>query len=154
MMIWLSDDPDVPQVLLVHQFETYFGDCEVYIAWSLPSNTAPDDISHFTISINGTHVDNETRNTNETLTTIVYSLCSCGSHNISISAVNRCGRSSRSVIVTVDGQLPTPQLIIDCQDKINTTSDTTTSRNEYQSMYTGLHQHIHGDVYDVIIARS
>lgn len=123
----------MPQILSARQFETYSGNCDIYLLWSLPNNTAPNDTSHFAIYINGTHIADETRNNvNENLTVTVYRLCSCGSHNISITAVNRCGKSGRSVLITVDDQLSIHQLTLDCHN-INSTSITMTGRNEYQT---------------------
>ena len=130
--MWFSDDPDIPQVLSARQYETYSGNYDIYLSWNLPSNIAPDDISHFTIYIDRTHIANETRSVNESLTVTVYRLCSCGSHNISITAVNRCGRSGRSVFIIVDVQLPMHQLTLGYHD-IDNTSITTTGRDEYQT---------------------
>ena len=143
---WFSDDPDIPQVISASQCETYYRNCDIYLSWSLPNNIAPDDISHFTIYIDGTHVANKTRNVNESLIVIVYRLCSCGSHNISISAVNRCGRSGRSTLVTVDDQLPIPQLTIECQYD----STTTMGRNQIIIMYTCAHIHTHSSYMTLI----
>lgn len=114
----------------------------MYLVWSSPSNNAPEDFSHLVVHVSGVHdiVANETRNVNENLTMTVYRLCSCGSRNISISAVNRCGRSGRSVLITVDDQLPRPQLTTQCHMH---GSLRTTTMESSQSMHVYTHMHTH-----------
>ena len=119
---------------MANQVESDPGTCVIYLLWSLPNNIAPDDISHFAIYINGMHVANETRNVNESLTMTVYRLCSCGPHSIGVSAVNRCGRSGRNLLITTERQPPIHQLTMECLDNFDSTSTATTGRNQYQSM--------------------
>ena len=56
------------------------------------------DVSHFIIYINETSAMNVSNNINETLTLVTYSVlgCYCASHNVSVQAVNRCGRHGES----------------------------------------------------------
>ena len=115
--IIISVDPGIPQALLAHQIASDSGTCIVYLSWSLPTNIPPDDIAQFIVQIDGIHVANETGNSYMG----VYHLCSCGSHIISISAVNRCGRSGSSISITVEDQLSLPQLTMECQDNTSTT---------------------------------
>ena len=99
------------------------GNCAVHLSWNVPTM---NNISHYTVKINGTHIANETAKTNDSSVVTVYPLCSCGSHNISISTVNRCGSTnSRSTynIILAD-QVPAPQLPMMC---ITTTTSTTST---------------------------
>ena len=97
------------------------GSCNIHLTWNLPSNIAPDDVSHFTVHINGTHMANERRNANESSILTSYRLCSCGSHNVNISAVNRCGSSGQtlSILSIVENQLSIPQFPVQCQNNRN-----------------------------------
>lgn len=63
--------------------------CILHIAWSNPKNMAAEDVSIYIISINGTNTHNETSNL--TVTVSVYHVCQCASHNVSITAMNKCG---------------------------------------------------------------
>ena len=80
------------------------------------SNTGSNyNTSHFIVNINGTHVANETNNDNEESMMTIYPLCSCGSHNISISVVDQCGRSGRNNLsLIIEDQIPMPQLPKGC----------------------------------------
>ena len=113
---------------IFNKIPTDSGNCNVHLFWNFPNNIALDDISHFTVHINGTHIANETRNANESSILTSYRLCSCGSHNISISAVNRCGMQSTLNIIVEDPQ-PTSQFPMQCQD-----TTTMSSGNECQGM--------------------
>ena len=113
----------------------YSKNCVIHLSWKLPSNIAPEDISHFAVHINGVHMANETRKGNESSILIMYRLCSCGSQNISISAINRCGSVSRKNL-TVQDHFSLSQLSMKCQDDGNPTTVTYNyDRNEYQGRY-------------------
>ena len=69
--------------------------CVVRFSWTLPSNVTIDDLSHFMIFLNGEHIGNRTV-VNTSLATKTHPVCTCGTHNISIIAVNRCGLMSNN----------------------------------------------------------
>ena len=68
------------------------GGCMVYISWTLPSNVHLNDLAHFMIFFNGTPNNRiAVTSTNLTVNSILHPVCICGAHNISITAINRCG---------------------------------------------------------------
>lgn len=105
----------MPQNTTSDQRKDATGNCIVHLSWSFPNNIATGDVSHFTVYINGTNIINETNNINESLTLAAYPVCSCATHNISISAVNRCGRVSPSTpnITLMDQR---PYFPVECSD--------------------------------------
>lgn len=90
-------DPEVPEAIARQTLDAS-GNCTVHLTLNAPNNLAPGDISHYTVKINDTQLANETKNENTNLTLGVYPLCSCGSHNISINTVNRCGTAGQSTL--------------------------------------------------------
>ena len=82
-------------------------------------------MTHFAVSINGTNIANETNTFNQTLSAAAYTLCSCAHHNISISAVNRCGSEGQSSPnITVNLPPSSPVLDIECLGNPTTDSET------------------------------
>lgn len=77
------------------------GGCITAVTWNSPTNLAEDDVQYQVLR-NGTDIPEYKGN--ETLA--VYRVCTCsGSHILSVTATNRCGRkvqSSPSVAVTLD----------------------------------------------------
>ena len=91
-----SADPGIPQKLSFEQRHTLTVDiCTVHLVWNPPANTALADMSHYMVFIDGNNVANKTDNIAEssiTYTLILY----CAPYNVSLRAVNRCGRMSDS----------------------------------------------------------
>ena len=83
--------PDAPQVTA----EYPVGSCELNISITAPDNIAINDISHFVIYIDGVNVKNDTS------LSLLYSVSSCATHNVSVAAVNRCDRESSPAMDTV-----------------------------------------------------
>lgn len=84
--------PGVPQVLSA---EYAMGSCTLNISWSAPSNIAIGDITHFVIYIIGPRVNmqrNVNNSNNDPFLSVFFPVSSCASHNVSINAVDRCGR--------------------------------------------------------------
>ena len=70
-------------------------------------NFASNDVSLYTIYINGSNILTEASKTDQNLTLTSYPVCSCASHNISVSATNRCGQEGqRSSIILTSNQEP------------------------------------------------
>ena len=65
--------------------------CVLYMSWSSPPNIAEEDLSHYMIHLNGSNVVNKTHTAGSSLQLFAYPVC-CGSHSVSIQAVNRCDR--------------------------------------------------------------
>ena len=86
------------------------------------------DISHFEISINGTPMSNET-NITKSFTMRAYPVCSCGTHYISIVAVNRCGRVGQNVTEVVN--YPEPDVM--CDSNVNSVDPRPNIGNETES---------------------
>ena len=139
----ISVDPGVPQALLADQIASDSGTFIIHLFWSLPSNISPDDIAHFIVHIDGIHVANETRSVNENSFMAVYHLCSCGSHSISVSAVNRCGRSGNSISIVIEDQLSIPQLTMECQRNTTTTGRNLSLCCICMCIYSSTHTHTH-----------
>lgn len=70
------------------------GRCEIQSGWSPPTNISQNDISHYSIVINGKNVINETNINNPSL--IISSYLVYTSNEVSVSAVDRCGRQGQS----------------------------------------------------------
>ena len=108
----------MPQYVISNQRMGTTGRCVVNLSWSSPTNIATSDITHYMVHINGTNIANETQNVHEPLTLATYPLCDCGSHSVSISAVDHCGRMGQStpnLYVTVDPEpFELPELL--CED--------------------------------------
>lgn len=64
------------------------------ISWNAPDNTALSDISRFMIYVDGRNALNVTNITSTSLS-VHHSVSGCGSHNVSVSAVDRCNRQGR-----------------------------------------------------------
>ena len=74
------------------------GGCLVGITWSLPPNVAEEDVSQYLVYVNGTKLDEPIY-----MPPAAYRMCSCGSYDISVSTVDRCGRTGQnSSFITVD----------------------------------------------------
>ena len=85
--------------------------CVLYLSWSSPPNIAEEDLSHYMIYLNGSNVVNKTHTAGSSLQLFAFQVC-CGSHSVSIQAVNRCGRVGPST----DNQtvLPTELPVVTC----------------------------------------
>ena len=119
--IAVSADPNMPPNVVSTLTQDLIGNCMLQISWNTPDNAAMVDVPHFTITINGLNVVNKTYNGNGSLVQVAYALCSCGSQNISISAVNRCGRVgiSSPIIILED---PEPFQQPQCDTEHNVTA--------------------------------
>ncbi|MCG8625235.1 MAG: hypothetical protein MJE68_24960 [Proteobacteria bacterium] len=98
--------------------------CVIFIAWITATNVAQDDVSHFTIYINGTsyYVSkfNKTASIDQNLILIAFPVCTCAEHQVSVSAVDRCGHESQR----------SPNVIAEPNPFSNTTAcEVTPSRN-------------------------
>lgn len=88
-------DPEVQNVT-ANQKSDNTGGCLVIIMWSPPSNVAAEDVSQYLVYVNGTKLY-------EPMPPAAYRMCSCGSYDISVNAVNRCGRTGQnSSFITAD----------------------------------------------------
>ena len=95
----------MPQNILVNlqqnlMVERYTGNssCTISIAWNTPKNIAQDDISHYIIYINGTtnyYILNKTESINQNLILTTFPVCPCAEHQVSVSAIDRCGREGQ-----------------------------------------------------------
>ena len=108
----------MPQHLIADQ-RMYAPDiCILHLIWNNPRNIHVNDIRHVMIHINGTIRANKTISENRTIA--AYSLCSCASNDLTITAVNRCGHTSENT--------PNIELItISLSDSVCTTGGATTS---------------------------
>ena len=88
----------MPQNVTVNQrIEEYTerSGCTIYLGWNPPTNIAQDDVSHYIIYINGTKFYSMMTNINRNLILIAFPVCICASHQITVSAVDRCGREGQ-----------------------------------------------------------
>ena len=70
--------------------------CVLHLAWSSPSDIAVEHVMTYMIVINGNNSVNKTNSDNSTRNLIAHSMCTCGPHTVSISAVNICHRVGQS----------------------------------------------------------
>ena len=91
----LSVDPDMPPEMISKQTKDANETCVLHLAWSSPRNIEIRHITHYMVHFDGKNVINKT-NDNATWSLFAYLVCMCGSHNVSITAVNRCDRPGRS----------------------------------------------------------
>jgi hypothetical protein len=99
LLITYAVEPSIPQNIKVKQnlLVERNSSCTVSIAWITPRNVAQDDVSHYIIYVNGTTnyyvLSNTTTNDpDQDLLLTTYPVCTCAEHQISVSAVDRCGR--------------------------------------------------------------
>ena len=96
----------MPQnVTLDFTYDDSIGGCVIKLEWSPPINLDLEDISHYIVYVNGTDVLTRIIDKDEdaNLTIISYPVHSCGAHNVSVSAVNRCGHEGqRSADITLE----------------------------------------------------
>ena len=92
--------------------------CAVDLLWDLPSNFEEDDVSHFTVTIN----DEEPNVMIQTSTS--YTRCFCEPHNVTITLIDRCGRTGSSTSVITSN---TTQPLFECARGISTTTTATTT---------------------------
>ena len=95
----IPGDPGMPQTT-AYQTKDAIGQCTVHISWNLPTNIITEAVSHFTVYIDGLEIINIT-NTTDTLLSTYYPVCSCDDYNISVTAVDQCGREGQSSTVFV-----------------------------------------------------
>ena len=119
----ITDDPDVPGEMVSNQTKDENRNCFLYLSWSSPPNIAEEDLSHYMIHLNGSNVVNKTHIASSSWQSFAFQVC-CGSYNVSIQAVNRCGRVGPST----DNQtvLPTELPVVTCPSEPSpqTTSST------------------------------
>ena len=77
--------------------------CEVQFGWSPLINLDQGNISHYIVYMNETNVLNKISEVDQNKILVSYpvSRSSCATHNVSVSAVNQCGREgqrSRNII--------------------------------------------------------
>ena len=90
-------DPEIPRNITANQRRYSTNSCTAALAWEPPANLAEDDVYYkIQVYTNGTTIEYKE---NQTLT--AYPLCSCGSHNVRVTVVNRCGHNASSPNVTV-----------------------------------------------------
>ena len=99
VILKLSDIPGMVYVIS-DQTESKMGGCIVHYSWSLPMNIDKANISHFTVIFNGT--SKRVPNTGGSAYMMEQSVRICASHNITIIAVDKCGRNGqpRNHVVT------------------------------------------------------
>ena len=95
MHLRIIDLPNIArETLAIELRERSKEDCTIFMHWKDPNNTARSDISHYSIYINDvritTVVDDHSK---------VLALPRCNIQLISITAVDRCGREGRQVII-------------------------------------------------------
>lgn len=119
MFVFDIADPGAPSTMLANQTMDTKGICLLHITWSAPSNIEPRYVSHYMIHVNGSNLVNHTNLNNQQSHLITYPVCTCGSHNVSITAVSTCdsiGQSTdnyttmpaRLYNITCDGITPDP----------------------------------------------
>lgn len=75
------------------------GVCVVHYSWIPPSNININNISYFMVTFNGT--DEKVDKIEETILYMrAQPVCTCAAHNISIFAVDQCGRMGPSRNIT------------------------------------------------------
>ena len=97
-------NPERPQIVGAYQVASD-NNCDLHLSWNTPSNISAEDVSHFVVQINETSMNrsNEITNIGGSMFT-VYRQCSCGSHRINISAVNRCGSPGQNTLSIVEDE--------------------------------------------------
>ena len=98
--------------------------CIIQASWSAPTNINVTDVEKYMMLVNGTNIVNETNKNNQKLILGSYSMCACAAHHVSVKAVNRCGRASRSTNVTI---LDPPSKLHkqNCRDRLYVTTQST-----------------------------
>lgn len=103
--------------LISDQWENTTG-CIVHYSWIPPRNTNMTNITHFMVTFNG--VNKSVDYTGESVYMRAHSVCTCAQHNISIAAVDHCGRMgpSRNHVISRE---PQSLFIFDsvCNDTVN-----------------------------------
>ena len=94
------------------------GGCVVHFAWVPPTNIGIDKLAYFIVYFNATHLNNEII-TNTSLAMRAYPVCTCGAHNISITAVSHCLKSGQSRDHIVEDPEPLPNEICATTDTDN-----------------------------------
>ena len=89
LLFYIPADPGVPDV---ETTKYTMGSCALNISWTAPNNIAMGDITHFMIYINEKNICNKSIGNNDTFLFLSCPVKSCDSHNVSVNAVNRCGR--------------------------------------------------------------
>ena len=86
------------------------GECTILVAWNAPTNIAVAGVLDYIVYIDGENVVNETSVDGRELTIGAYRVCSCDTHNVSVSAINVCGLESRRTPTVMVGNEDTKDL--------------------------------------------
>ena len=116
----ITDEPNMPQNITVNQrIVSFMGSsmsCIIYIGWNPPTNVAPDDISFYTISVNGTNILNKTTGIHQNLILATYPMCTCAEHQVGVGAVDHCGREGqRSPSISPDQDPLSGGVVNECE---------------------------------------
>ena len=91
-----TGEPGVPNHIISKLiYGDSIGGCVIQFSWSPPTNLDQSDISHYIVYINGTNVLSKTSEMDQNMILVSYAVFSCGTHSISVSAVDRCGRDGQ-----------------------------------------------------------
>ena len=115
-----------------HLTEDQMGKCILQVSWIAPNNIAIQNLSRFIISVTNSSrptTFNVTSTNNETLFSVSYPVCSCNPHNVSVSAINLCGREGQpSLNIIVDSDPLGRDLVCENIDTTGTAYDMTGPR--------------------------
>ena len=126
-------NPEMPQINAYQVASDAI--CDLHLSWNIPSNNSAEDAPDFIIQINETTMNNAITNNGSSMF-LVHRQCSCGSHRINISAVNRCGSPSQNTLLIVEDEAPVSNQM-ECPGIVTTTgsaSEGSTVDSEHQSM--------------------
>ena len=121
------DGPSMPRNVLSHLRKDSTGRCILSLTWN---SSTSEDVIHYMVNINGHNIANETSNVNESVILTSYFLCTCNSENIdvSISAVDNCGRIGQNTSHTLSKNPETSNFMV-CQDDPTDVTSTVVPQN-------------------------
>ena len=76
-------------------YDDGIGGCVIQFSWSPPTNLDQSDISHYIVYVNGTNILSKTSEMDQNMIIVSYAVFSCGTHSVSVSAVDHCGRDGQ-----------------------------------------------------------
>ena len=125
-----SGVPNIPQgIMTTQRMDNCTGKCTILLGWNPPINIATEDVSHYMVYINETNALSEKSETDKNFTLTAYPVSSCGTHQVSVSAVNRCGHEGQRSPLNMLDQEPLSLPLTMCE---NPSAGSQTEKLEYQ----------------------